>query len=98
MHRLFVAAQGLSLVVASRVYFLVAVHGYLIVSASLAEQHRLQDAQVSAVAAVLSVVTAHGLRSISLVVVMHGLSCLAACGILADQGSNWCPLHCKVDS
>ena len=41
MHRLFVAAQGLSLVVASRVYFLVAVHGYLIVSASLAEQHRL---------------------------------------------------------
>ena len=27
-----------------------------------------------------------------------GLSCSAACGIFLDQGSNWCPLHCKVYS
>ena len=46
MHRLFVAAQGLSLVVASRVYFLVAVHGYLIVSASLVAEHG-QSAKIS---------------------------------------------------
>ena len=27
----------------------------------------------------------------------HGLSCTAAGGIFLDQGSNWCPLHCKVN-
>ena len=27
------------------------------------------------------------------VVVMHGLSCSAACGFFPDQGSNPCPLH-----
>ena len=27
------------------------------------------------------------------VVVEHGLSCPAACGIFLDQGSNLCPLH-----
>ena len=32
------------------------------------------------------------------VVVARGLSCSAACGIFQDQGANWCPLHCKVDS
>ena len=32
------------------------------------------------------------------VVVAHGLSCSAACGIFPDQGSNPCPLHWQVDS
>ena len=32
------------------------------------------------------------------VVVAHGLSCSAACGILPDQGSNPCPLHWEADS
>ena len=32
------------------------------------------------------------------VVVAHGLSCSAACGIYPDQGSNPCPLHCQTDS
>ena len=32
------------------------------------------------------------------VVVAHGPSCSAACGILPDQGSNPCPLHWKADS
>ena len=32
------------------------------------------------------------------VVVMHGLSCSAACGIFPDQGSNPCPLHWEADS
>ena len=32
------------------------------------------------------------------VVVAHGPSCSAACGILPDQGSNLCPLHWQADS
>ena len=32
------------------------------------------------------------------VVVVHGLSCLAACGIFLDQGSNLCPLNWQADS
>ena len=32
------------------------------------------------------------------VVVAHGLSCSAACGIFPDQGSNLCPLHWQTDS
>ena len=32
------------------------------------------------------------------VVVVHGLSCPAACGIFPDQGLNQCPLHCKANS
>ena len=32
------------------------------------------------------------------VVVTCGLSCPAGCGILPDQGSNPCPLHCQAHS
>ena len=32
------------------------------------------------------------------VVVGHGPSCSAACGIFPDQGSNPCPLHWQADS
>ena len=32
------------------------------------------------------------------VIVAHGPSCSAACGILPDQGSNPCPLHGQADS
>ena len=32
------------------------------------------------------------------VVVAHGLSCSAACGIFPDQGSSPCPLHWQADS
>ena len=32
------------------------------------------------------------------VVVAHGPSCSAACGILPDQGSNPCPLHWQADA
>ena len=31
------------------------------------------------------------------VIVAHGSSCSAACGILPDQGSNPCPLHWQAD-
>ena len=39
-----------------------------------------------------------GSRAPESVVVAHGLSCSAACGILPDQGSNPCPLHWQADS
>ena len=32
------------------------------------------------------------------VVVAHGPSCSAACGIFPDQGSNPCPMHWQADS
>jgi len=44
--------------------------------------------------AVASLIAEHGLQSAGSVVVMHRLSCFESCGILPDQGSNWCPLHC----
>ena len=37
-------------------------------------------------------------ESAASVVVVHGLSCSAACGIFPDQGSNPCLLHWQADS
>ena len=39
-----------------------------------------------------------GSRRAGSVVVAHGPSCSAACGILPDQGSNPCPLYWQADS
>ena len=39
-----------------------------------------------------------GSRRAGSVVVAHGPSCFAACGIFPDQGSNPCPLHWQADS
>ena len=39
-----------------------------------------------------------GSRRAGSVVVAHGLSCSASCGIFPDQGSNPCPLHWQADS
>ena len=39
-----------------------------------------------------------GSRRAGSVVVAHGASCSAACGILPDQGANLCPLHWQADS
>ena len=39
-----------------------------------------------------------GSRRTGSVVVAHGSSCSAACGIFPDQGSNPCPLHWQADS
>ena len=39
-----------------------------------------------------------GSRRAVLVIVAHGPSCSAACGILPDQGSNPCLLHWQADS
>ena len=47
---------------------------------------------------VASPVGSTGSRRAGLVVVAHGPSCSAACGIFPDQGSNPCPLHWQADS
>ena len=39
-----------------------------------------------------------GSRRAGSVVVAHGPSCIAACGIFPDQGSNPCPLRWQADS
>ena len=39
-----------------------------------------------------------GPRRAGSVIVAHGPSCSAACGIFPDQGSNPCPLHWQADS
>ena len=39
-----------------------------------------------------------GSRRSGSVVVAHGPSCSAVCGIFPDQGSNPCPLHWQADS
>ena len=39
-----------------------------------------------------------GSRRAGSVIVAHGPSCTAACGIFPDQGSNPCPLHWQADS
>ena len=39
-----------------------------------------------------------GSRHTGSVIVAHGPSCSAACGIFPDQGSNPCPLHWQTDS
>ena len=47
---------------------------------------------------VSSVVAVPELQSTGSVVVVHGLSCSAACGIFLDEGSNPCLLHWQVHS
>ena len=41
----------------------------------------------------------YSLQCMNSLVVVHGLNCSMACGILAsDEGLNPCSLHCKADS
>ena len=76
----------------------VAVHGLLIAVASLVGEHELQARGLQQLWLAGLVVVACGLQSSGSVVVVHGLSCSAACGIFLDQRSNPCPLHWQVDS
>ncbi|KAJ8795173.1 hypothetical protein J1605_018519 [Eschrichtius robustus] len=46
----------------------------------------------------LEIRTSTGSRRAGSVVVTHGPSCSAACGIFPDQGPNPCPLHWQADS
>lgn len=64
----------------------------LIAVASLVVKPKLLGAWVSA-----AVVTPE-LDSTGSLTVALGLSCLEACGLFGDQGSNQCPFHRQVDS
>ena len=81
---------GFSLV-ASGSSSLAAVHGFLIVVASLAAEPRRQGARAS-------VVAAPGLQSTASIVVLQELSCSTACGIFLGQASDPCLLHRQADS
>ena len=97
LHWVFVAVHKLSLVAVSRSYSSLWCAGvslrWLLLLQSMGSRH----AGFSSCGAV-SVVVACGLQSTGSVVVAHGFSCSAACGILPDQGLNPCPLHWQVDS
>ena len=70
---------------------------FLVVS-SLVVEHWLQAHGLQQLWLMDSVVVAHSLQSTGSVVVAHGLTCSAACGIFPDQGLSLSPLHWKVDS
>ena len=57
----------------------------------LAAERRLEGAWVSVLQSMGSEVAVRGLYSTGLVVLVHGLSCSAACGVFPDQGLNRCP-------
>ena len=76
--------QGLLFVVVRRL--LIAICGLLIAMASLVEEHGLQACRLQQ------------LWHAGSVVVAHGFSCSAACGIFPDEGSNPCPFPWQVDS
>ena len=83
LHWAFVAVHGLSLVAASRGYFLVAVHRLLIAVASLVVAPRLKS--------IGSVVLALGLSC--------SVACSTACSMAPpDWGLNLCLLHWQADS
>ena len=70
--------------------------GLLTAVASPVVEHRLQGVQALLVRGLSSV--ARRVQSVVSLVVVHRLHCPMVCGILLDQGSNLCPLHCRVDS
>ena len=76
----------------------VVVRGLLIAVASLVVEHGLLVCGQQQLWHAGSGVVACGLQSTGSVVVAHGLSCSAACGIFPDQGWNPCPLRWQADS
>ena len=82
----FVAVRGFSLVAASGGYSLLRCTGFSLWWLVFVVEHRLQVCGLQL------------LWDAGSVVVAHGLSCSAACGIFPDRGSNPCSLHWQVDS
>ena len=76
----------------------IALRAPLIAVASLVVEHGLKAHGLQWLWHTGSVVVARGLQSTGSVVMVHGPSCSAACGIFLDQGSNPCPLHWQADS
>ena len=94
----FVAARGLSPAVASRGHSWLRCAGFPLWRPLFVSEHGLQACGLQQLWHVGSVVLPRGLQSTGSVVVVPGLSCSTACGILPDQGSNPCSLHRQADS
>ena len=94
----FVAAHGPSLVAASGGYSSLWCTGFSSQWLLLLRSTGSRRAGFGSCGARASVVVALSLQCTGSVVVAHGLSCSAACGIFPDQGSNPCTLHWQVDS
>ena len=94
--RVFVAVFELSLIAVTRGYSLVVVSGLLMAVASFIAEQGLQGAWNSVGAAGGFGIWGSWALGFWLCSLAHGLSCSAACGLFPDQGSNRCPLHCKV--
>ena len=97
-HGVFIAACGLSLVVESGGYFSLWCTGFwlrwLLLLWSMGPRAlRLQPLLHKGLGT-----ATWSLYSTGLIVSAHELSCSSACGVFPDQGSNPCPLHCKMDS
>ena len=71
----------------------IAVHGLLIVVASLVAEHECQGAQVQQLGPVGSIIAVPSLYSIDSIVTAQRLSCFEACGIFLDQGLHPHLLH-----
>ena len=89
----FVAACGLCLVAASGGYSSLRCAGFALRWLLLLWSTGSRHAGFSSCGTWASVVVDRGLQSTGSVVVAHGLSCSAACGIFPDQGLNLCPLQ-----
>ena len=94
----FIAARRLSLVAASRGYSSLRYAGFSLQWLLLLLSTGSRRTGFNSCGAWASVAVARGLYSAGSVVVAHGLSCSAACGIFPSQGLNLCPLHWQVDS
>ena len=91
----FVAAHGLSLVAASRVYS--SCHEWVCHCSGFS----CWGAQALGVLASVHtgpLIVACRFQSLGSVVVAHGLSCSVACGIFSGQGLNPCSLYWQVDA
>ena len=88
---------GLSLVVASGGYYLLWYASFSLWWLFCCRAHSV-GVQASVVAPLGLVAADHQIQSIDSVVVVHRLSCSAACGIFPDQGLNPCPGHWQVNS
>ena len=98
LHWVFAAARGLSLVAVSGGHSSLRGTGFSLWWLLLLRSTGSRHAGFNSCGTRASVVVHRGLQSAGSVVVAHGLSCSAACGIFPDQGSNPCPLHWQADS
>ena len=89
----FIAAHGLSLVAVSKGYASLRCVGFSLQWLLLLRSTGSRHAGFSSCGTRAQYLRLTGSRAQGSVVVAHGLSCSATCGIFPDQGSNPCPLH-----